>query len=360
MRSAISILLLMVVLCLQAAETRSVNIVKNPEPNYFEKSYRSLKVVRKIEADFGASEFFVMPDSTAIVKNRLFVLDNILVKIFIFDLEGNYIKSFGKIGQGPGEMSQRYMYKKLSASGNLLTVNDTIRKKVIFYNTDGQLVKEVRYPVNTKALIAPSSPDQKEWLAYIPYKKNSPYGLCRMTSSFKIADSLLDFSNVYYLFNKPPIKDEGQEVSFNTKMLDTPMLNNTSTIELPDGTSIIYMHIPSHLYIMKKQQKVRDFRIWPETALKNVKTRLEKDRQNNRYAYNFLLSYLTPDPDNRHFYFSGVSGGENTSLIYKFNKDGKLLYTLKAPVPVFLSSKSDSKFYGLTNEAIYILEEENR
>ena len=38
-------------------------------------------------------------------KNRIFISDRINAKIFVFDSEGNFLRSIGKQGRGPGEYS---------------------------------------------------------------------------------------------------------------------------------------------------------------------------------------------------------------------------------------------------------------
>ena len=63
--------------------------------------------------------------------------------IYKFDREGNFITSFGKKGQGPGEIQ----FVRLFGIDNedRILVQDHYNKKVLFFETDGSLIKETRF-----------------------------------------------------------------------------------------------------------------------------------------------------------------------------------------------------------------------
>lgn len=61
--------------------------------------------------------------------------------IFKFDRDGNYIHSFCRMGQGPGEMS--YAPKGINInSQNEITVTETMAKKLLIFNNNGKLLDE--------------------------------------------------------------------------------------------------------------------------------------------------------------------------------------------------------------------------
>ncbi|MCJ7579058.1 MAG: 6-bladed beta-propeller [Candidatus Aminicenantes bacterium] len=61
--------------------------------------------------------------------------------IFKFDRDGNYIHSFCRMGQGPGEMSYA-PYAINITSQNEITVTETTAKKLLIFNNNGNLLDE--------------------------------------------------------------------------------------------------------------------------------------------------------------------------------------------------------------------------
>lgn len=61
-------------------------------------------------------------------------------KILRFDSEGNYIQSYGKTGEGPGEYSYLRAFD-LTGEGNIVLVSF---HKLIMYNKEGRLIKQIR------------------------------------------------------------------------------------------------------------------------------------------------------------------------------------------------------------------------
>jgi hypothetical protein len=61
--------------------------------------------------------------------------------IFKFDKSGRFITSFGPIGQGPGEFQYPYHFE-IDNQDNIV-VSDQSKNKLIFFNKDGSLIKEM-------------------------------------------------------------------------------------------------------------------------------------------------------------------------------------------------------------------------
>ncbi len=66
--------------------------------------------------------------------------------IFKFDKNGNFIKSFGRRGQGPGEI-QMVSYFSIDSKDNII-ISDRANGKIIFFNTNGELSQEISYGLN--------------------------------------------------------------------------------------------------------------------------------------------------------------------------------------------------------------------
>lgn len=74
-------------------------------------------------------------------RENIYVLDWKEIKIKVFDKNGKLLKSFGKRGQGPGEMSMPVRME--ITPGNNLVIDDLGNAKLIFYSFDGTFIKEI-------------------------------------------------------------------------------------------------------------------------------------------------------------------------------------------------------------------------
>jgi hypothetical protein len=86
--------------------------------------------------------------------------------IFKFDSSGNFVTSFVRRGQGPGEI-QFIRYFGIDSKDNII-ISDHVSKKVFIFNKEGAVVKETRYPPVIQA-ICPL--ENGKYLAYWRYTK---------------------------------------------------------------------------------------------------------------------------------------------------------------------------------------------
>ncbi len=71
--------------------------------------------------------------------------------IFKFDKNGDFIKSFGRRGQGPGEI-QMVSYFSIDSKDNII-ISDGTNRKIIFFDNNGELDKEVSYILNIDSAV---------------------------------------------------------------------------------------------------------------------------------------------------------------------------------------------------------------
>lgn len=71
--------------------------------------------------------------------------------IFKFDNAGNYVKRFGKLGQGPGEI-QRAFFICVDTDDRIVTT-DLATMKVVFFNNNGELSDEISLPPQTAGVL---------------------------------------------------------------------------------------------------------------------------------------------------------------------------------------------------------------
>lgn len=87
--------------------------------------------------------------------NRFYIFDKYGAnKLLIFDDRGNFVRSIGRRGRGPGEYLQ---LESFSLKGDTLFLLDTNGQKILTYDTDGNILTEVK--------LQEDFPEQMVWLS---------------------------------------------------------------------------------------------------------------------------------------------------------------------------------------------------
>jgi len=115
-------------------------IEREPSSLIFEKDF-SIDLERDDIANIGLTDirYFDADSEGNIYFCKLRGTGNFIYK---FDKSGTFIDSFGSQGQGPGEIQYVY-YFFIDSKDNIIVVDET--RKVLFFNKDGMLVKEIRF-----------------------------------------------------------------------------------------------------------------------------------------------------------------------------------------------------------------------
>ena len=116
-------------------EVDGVTIVKNPkEPMYGEDVFSLEEELSIGEAEEGKEYIFSTIRNIAVDdEERIFILDSKEKKIIVFDKNGVFIKTFGRIGQGPGEF-QIPSSVSYSSKGEIMVLDVA---KLLFFSLDG-------------------------------------------------------------------------------------------------------------------------------------------------------------------------------------------------------------------------------
>jgi len=123
-------------------KVNDVIVVKNPkEPMYGEDIF-SLEEELSIGEEGREGYIFSQIRSVAVDEDdRIYVLDSKEAHIKIFDRNGNYIKTIGRLGQGPGEIgSPRNIW---ITSQNEVMVTDSRNRRLTFFSFEGQFIKSI-------------------------------------------------------------------------------------------------------------------------------------------------------------------------------------------------------------------------
>ncbi len=98
-----------------------------------------VELLLKIGSD-KENEAFYNPLSFVVdSEGRIFILDSQNSRIQCFSPEGKFLFSFGRKGDGPGELSNRPTKIKILVDGNIYII-DTLPRRINVYNRNGQFV----------------------------------------------------------------------------------------------------------------------------------------------------------------------------------------------------------------------------
>jgi len=127
----------------------SQTIIENPEKPPAKNAGRAVRLeeVLRIE-DAGDAFFFQMPYNLKVGPGGTILVQD-TGQLLQFDQDGDFIRNFFKKGQGPGEVSSIRNY---CFEGNELVVHCPSPNKIVWFDADGELVKEFRIEYPTAGL----------------------------------------------------------------------------------------------------------------------------------------------------------------------------------------------------------------
>lgn len=115
---------------------------KNPAPPKGTPAKLTLKEEFSLGEGKKEEEIFSEISSIAVDdEGNIYLLDGKENKILVFDKKGKYLRSFGKKGQGPGEMSMPAGIH-LTPDKELM-VDDSLNRKLIFFSLDGKFLRNI-------------------------------------------------------------------------------------------------------------------------------------------------------------------------------------------------------------------------
>lgn len=335
-----------------------IDVIKNPKPTMKEKQYVLLSKVKDISADLGNEQYLFRPTSMTIDKNNhLYVYDNLQAKIFKFDEDLKLMKSFGRVGPGPGEFAgtglSYLVVIKIGRDGKLYA-NDLKSGKMVVFHQNGEFIREFRYR-SWNFMMTPVV-DAQGNVYFISVKERTIDVLNE--KRVKLFSVEYDKENFNYLFYKPgPLHlDTGAEI---------PSIDLSMALTLNSRLLILFKNSATVL-VLENKKIVNKIRIWPEEALDSYKTEISDLLRRHKDMFKKLFFNLFVDEDNdRYFYLqSGSNKKRDINALYKCNTGGELLKTLyiRLNEPSFtrFKVKKNNLFYGIEDEKITIYKEEKK
>jgi hypothetical protein len=360
------ILIILTLICFDfRLYTYEFKVIRDPKPNLFEKNFKELKKVAEICDKIGKGEMLYLPGSIAMdSKNNLYIYDKMQAKILVVDDSFKFVKSFGRVGEGPGEFfgkGKGYpVFINIGLIGNLYA-NDIRRNKVLVFNREGEFIRQFRFITSAGVTFLKPTSDDKGNVILQEFRKDR---LVVYNEKNVILFSLLHKDKVKEILFK---EDKPLPARYDTKSFDRlmPFFYGLDEIIMKltyDSKLLLFFTYSSTMiFVNLKTKESKTFRIWPKEALEYRKKMVIKFDYG--YAYLFSRLFLDKDRDGVFYLHFGRRKDSSMNCIYKMNFKGELLgimfITVKDPhfYPRFLL-KQNNFYFAKEGEKIIIYREE--
>ncbi len=171
-------------------EENGVIIVKNPKEPMYGDDVFSLEEELTIGEAEGREEYMFSQIRSMGVDNtgRIYVLDVRESHVKVFDQNGNYIKTIGKKGQGPGELD--FPLSLSITAKNELAVEDFRSRRLAFFSLEGEFKKNLLTAKVGLARIDIDSEGSMVGIAIVRDEENPRYELKKFDSDLNYLHSL--------------------------------------------------------------------------------------------------------------------------------------------------------------------------
>ncbi|MCP2519589.1 6-bladed beta-propeller [Candidatus Aminicenantes bacterium AC-335-B20] len=282
--------------------------------------------------EFSEHYIFGSINGIEVYDEYIYVLDGKMVKIQVYDLKGNYIKTIGRKGNGPGEFLLPNALC-LSKNGNIY-VWDLMRRRMIVFDKEGDYKKDI---ILEKISAGKFYVDENEFIymriveletgsdMYTYFVKINPKGKLEKTLKKQFYLSLIITEKMRFFYEHPYLANLYFAVLPDGNFVLMNSLNYELTLLSPKGK--ILLRIRKKEKSEKVTQKEKE--IIFSTKFKNFPKHLRK-----YVIFSKLRPYcsnLLTDEKGR-IYVERFKPITEKSKVYTydiFNKKGEYLYKLK-------------------------------
>jgi len=123
-------------------DEKEITVVRNPAQPIYKKDIISFEEELQIgSADKSDKYIFSAIDGLDVDDNgHIYILDSRAAQVKVFGPDGEYLRSIGGRGQGPGEM-QMPLFLQITAD-NELVVQDYATQHFIYFSLDGRFLRQ--------------------------------------------------------------------------------------------------------------------------------------------------------------------------------------------------------------------------
>ena len=307
-----------------------------------EEKVQYLKKVGEIKEGFSSERenFFIKITGLCCDdEGNLYVADSGWNKIFKFDPNGKFIKSFGREGQGPGEfIAQRNINPLAISFGNdrKVYVNDPGNRRISVFSKDGKFITQYKVPPLTYDAPLVNSKGDLYLLSQSGIKV-----IDRYDSNLRLKASLLEIGLHYqFPYGRP------KELNMSQPIIRKPMPFECYKLITRKDEIIILSNNSLKVFIFdENNRKVNEFPITEKKFVEDFKN-IMNNLRGKKGAWVFpFIAFLDKD-ENICLFYAGWDGNINEIYVYGTNgKLQKMLKLSKNSEAEYITSNNLGKFY---------------
>ncbi len=326
--------------------------IKGEPTDLFLEKEISIDMEREEIAEIGLkdTEFYKVDYSGNIYFLEHRISENV---IFKFDEKGNFIKSFGRVGQGPGEI-QGISHFTFDLEDKII-ISDGSNRKLLYFNNRGEFIHEIKYISNISETIPLNNGNYLVRRRIQDAAKNFiPVELILYAANFKEIKEL-------DVFKQPLFWEGGNKMPYRGFLFERRIKKDKIYIgnEQRDYEILVY---DSEGVLLRKIRKEYEPSLLPDDLRKDAEASLSNNPSRKQWFYvpkeippfnNFFV-----DDEERLYvmtYERGLKKGEYIHDV--FNSDG--IYISKVSIKSYgqFDWGLDPLYAVATNNRLYCLQE---
>lgn len=197
-----------------------VTVVKNPEsPKYSGKDAPQLVYEKDLTIPLSGKMYSIDVNQDGI----MYALDIIAGEVEVYDINGRFLKKFGKKGQGPGEFTRPW-YLSISAENEIFILDKSTRIIHVF-DSQGSVLKHMNYPSSLglmNSFVFDSEKNLNIYYTLSTFRLNDKeklnqgiIGVNYLSKFNKSLEKLLDIFTCNYEFSRRSTSGESKGVVYN-------------------------------------------------------------------------------------------------------------------------------------------------
>ena len=326
-------------------EVDGITIVKNPKEPIYAADVLVLKEELAITDDAGGEEciFSRIRGIEADETGRIYILDYQQAYVYVFDSEGNYLKTIGRQGQGPGELNSPFALKILN--GKELAVENFMRG-INFYSLGGDFIREL--PTAKAGAVRINIDSKNNILATVIVRdENDPrYEVIKFDPDLKKLHTL--GSSPLPTARKEGFNPFGSTIMYAVRPDDHVICGSPQTYEFniydPQGNIVMKIFKDYEPVAITKEEK--------EEVMKRIPEGIKVSLPKNHNPYQWFIV----DDEGRIFVRTREKANEEGELYHDvFGSDGKCLVKIPLKNTPYLIKKNKLYMVDTDEEGFYVV-----
>ncbi|MCG2810401.1 MAG: hypothetical protein L6428_02945 [Candidatus Aminicenantes bacterium] len=347
----------LVIFCTKIWSIEDVKIIKNPSPNCIESNFKKLIKYKELKESEESKEFLVSLSSLVVDENEnIFAYDPILVKLFKYDSNLQLVKTFGSKGRGPGEIgggSSGFTPGSLVIKKNYIYFGDWYNKKIICFNTNGDLIREIPFKRRLSPEIIPAVDNSGNIYLHADHNENNKYIIDFFDKNGEYSKGLLARANLFiglFLKSEPELPKNPRGI--RPDWYSTSTSSNIKYSINEKDQLLIYSSSSGYFWVFNQGKLQKTAKIWPKNALLDYKINLKEAAKMGGFCSFFRKLIIDQDNPDRFLLDYGYYKNGDKMFLYQFDLFGKLdkVYYVLDPKKPYISFqyKKSNKFYGIS------------